>query len=310
MLDYLNNSFDDDSCDAEDSSSMNNDLLAKIRTKLDTLSDDVRKRVEAKTLFIGSCPIVLESSEDSEARYVFGQIQEIADLNKREEALDVFIDTFMVQQPTGDFDTITKAAEAKFGPSGCIFHEEISTIIHTDIMVFPPTEERDNIVLLTCGMSALPMQVPEDCQGLQYAELMMVLPKDWPLDEEAIKNMTNFWPMKFLQLLSRYPHQEETWLGVSHTMQLADPPKPPLIPGTRYWGCAFCSSPFEDFQLIELPDGTVVNLILLLPLYQEEVEFALEHDFDALMEKFGDNIPFVLQRSRVNVITGKLEPAG
>ena len=76
----------------------------------------------------------------------------------------------------------------------------------------------------------------------------------------------------------------ETWLGVGHTVQFSEPEEeiesggfagmlvvPPL--GT------------ESASEIELADGRVVNVLMILPVYRDELDFAVEEGVEALLEK-------------------------
>ena len=48
-----------------------------------------------------------------------------------------------------------------------------------------PTEDRDSVILFTTGMSDEPMTVPDGADEFRYAELMIELPKGWPLSGKA-----------------------------------------------------------------------------------------------------------------------------
>ena len=54
-----------------------------------------------------------------------------------------------------------------------------------DICIVPPTEERDYYTLVTMGMGAHRMNVPEELAEykLERAELAIALPADWKLDQ-------------------------------------------------------------------------------------------------------------------------------
>ena len=74
-----------------------------------------------------------------------------------------------------------------FGEFENVFHELVSPDIHVDICMVPPSEERDYYTLVTMGMGAHQMNVPEELAEykLERAELAIALPKDWKLDEES-----------------------------------------------------------------------------------------------------------------------------
>ena len=72
-----------------------------------------------------------------------------------------------------------------------VFHELVSPDIHVDICVVPPSKERDYYTLVTMGMGAHRMNVPEELAEykLERAELAIALPPDWKMDEESMKEM-------------------------------------------------------------------------------------------------------------------------
>ena len=51
-----------------------------------------------------------------------------------------------------------------------------------------------------------------------------------------------------------------------------------------------------------MPSGEEVNFYQVIPLYPEEMEYKLEHDADALLEKMA-GIRFVVDPTRRNAIT-------
>ena len=58
------------------------------------------------------------------------------------------------------------------------------------------SEERDYYTLVTMGMGAHRMNVPEELAEykLERAELAIALPPDWKLDEESLKDERWYWP--------------------------------------------------------------------------------------------------------------------
>ena len=68
--------------------------------------------------------------------------------------------------------------EQYFGKVENVFHELVSPDIHVDICIVPPTEERDYYTLVTMGMGAHRMNVPEELAEykLERAELAIALP--------------------------------------------------------------------------------------------------------------------------------------
>ena len=97
-------------------------------------------------------------------------------------------------------------------------------VVHVDICIVPPTEERDYYTLVTMGMGAHRMNVPEELAEykLERAELAIALPADWKLDQESMKDEKWYWPIRLLKSLARLPINCDSWLGHGHTVEKPD----------------------------------------------------------------------------------------
>ena len=124
-----------------------------------------------------------------------------------------------------EMSAIEQHIKNTFGEFENVFHELVSPDIHVDICVVPPSEERDYYTLVTMGMGAHRMNVPEELAEykLERAELAIALPPDWKLDEESLKDERWYWPIGLLKVLARLPIAGDTWLGFGHTMDKQSP---------------------------------------------------------------------------------------
>lgn len=167
-----------------------------------------------------------------------------------------------------------------------VWHEIVSDIVHIDVHVVPPRPERPYYTLVTSGMSDLPMNAPEGAEDWKYAELMLCLPPDWPLTTEAFKDERNYWPVRWLKTLARFPHEYETWLSVAHTIPNGDPPEP-LADNTRFTGFMLVPplTTSVEFHELLVPPLRTIHFHALLPLTAAEMTFKLKHGADALMER-------------------------
>ena len=59
---------------------------------------------------------------------------------------------------------------------------------------------------------------------------------------------------------------------------------------------------WEGGEVCTLPGGEEVNFYQVIPLYRNELQYKLEHDADALLEKMA-GIRFVVDPTRRNAIT-------
>ena len=189
-----------------------------------------------------------------------------------------------------------------FGEFEQVFHELVSPDIHVDICVVPPTEERDYYTLVTMGMGAHRMNVPEELAEykLERAELAIALPKDWKLNQESMQDERWYWPIRLLKVLARLPIADDTWLGFGHTMDNEEP----FAENTKLCAAILIGpqGAEESNEVCTLPNGEEVNFYQVLPLYAAELDYKLEHDADALLDKM-EGISFVVNPARQNAVT-------
>ena len=79
-----------------------------------------------------------------------------------------------IQENIGEFDEV--------------LHELVSPDIHCDIYIVKPTPERNYYTLVTGGMGAYAMNVPDGFNGSPYAEMCINLPPTWNLKRESLAN--------------------------------------------------------------------------------------------------------------------------
>ena len=202
-----------------------------------------------------------------------------------------------------EMSAIEQHIKNAFGEFENVFHELVSPDIHVDICVVPPSDERDYYTLVTMGMGAHRMNVPEELAEykLERAELAIALPPDWKLDEESLKDERWYWPIGLLKVLARLPISNDTWLGFGHTMDKQSP----FAEDTEL--CAALLVGPQDVvwnggEVCTLPSGEEVNFYQVIPLYRNEMEYKMEHDADALLKKMA-GISFVVNPTRQNAIT-------
>jgi hypothetical protein len=167
---------------------------------------------------------------------------------------------------------------AHLGPVAWVYHEFLSDLVHLDVHVVAPTPGRDFHTLVTCGMSDRAMTVPDGVSSASFAELVMHLPADWQRGDD--------WPVRWLKVLARMPHQYSTWLDVWHTMPNGDPPEP-FAPGTGL--CALMVTPPvlapAGFELLITESGKEIAFHEVLPLHADELALKLAEGTDALIDR-------------------------
>ena len=151
-------------------------------------------------------------------------------------------------------------------------------------------------------MSALPMKTPEDIESSEFAEVMILLPKEWNLEYESFSDERNYWPIRIMKVLMMLPHPDKTWLGFGHTLGHEDDEE--LAEGIGFNSVMLAHSMelSDDFTQIELEDDKVIDIYTLIPLYKEELEYKKKNSANDLLERFDNfGIEEIVKIGRKNV---------
>ncbi|WP_304222856.1 DUF2185 domain-containing protein [Phocaeicola plebeius] len=198
-------------------------------------------------------------------------------------------------------DIIEKHIEHYYGNFEFVFHEKVSPDIHVDICLIPPSEECNWYTLVTMGMGAHLMNVPNQLkeEQLERAELVICLPEYWKLDKEHLKDEKWYWPIRLLKELARFPGENNTWLGWGHTVSYDGP----LSYTTELCASILINPPCGNVggNTCTLPDGEEVNFYQVIPLYRDELEYKLKNGTQKLLDKMNDNI-LLVNPHRLNVL--------
>ena len=179
--------------------------------------------------------------------------------------------------------------EKYIGEIESVFHEVASDTIHLDVYYIKPNELRNCHTFITSGMSFLPMNTPEGAEDCKYAELMICLPENWSVSQEAFKDEKNYWPIRLLKYMARFPHEYETWLGFAHTIPNGNPAGP-LTDGTKLNGVMLLPPILVDGQFISLKvdEERTIGFYAIVPLYEEEMNYKLKYGYEGLLDKFDE----------------------
>ncbi|EIT83645.1 ankyrin repeat family protein, partial [Fictibacillus macauensis ZFHKF-1] len=74
------------------------------------------------------------------------------------------------------------------------------------IHIIPSSEEHPFTTLFTTGMSDESMGYSIEEQAFKYAELLLKLPSDWPVEQGAMDDPAHFWPLTWLRQVAHIPH--------------------------------------------------------------------------------------------------------
>jgi len=202
-----------------------------------------------------------------------------------------------------DLQAISEHIERSWGKVEEVYHEIVSEYVHIDIHVVRATTERPYHVLVTSGMSDRPMHPPDGMEDCGYAELMLALPGNWPIEKASLNNEGNYWPFRLLKKTARFPHIYRTWLWHRHTLGGSNPPKA-FAPDVSF-SASILSFPVrcdEAARLLQISPEKRIVFFSLLPIYEEELLFARSQGSDALFEKLaGIGVTELIDKHRANV---------
>ncbi len=227
--------------------------------------------------------------EDQDALYFIEQCRQI--VAQKEEG---------PQRYSGaDYDAVEAHICRYFGKYPEVMHEIVSPDLHIDICIIPPSPQRNYYTLVTLGMGAHRMNVPEELAEykLERAELMIALPPDWKLGEEDERW---YWPVRQLKTAARLPLQNDTWLGWGHSIDNREP----YVEGVGLCGVLLVSPQTcrdKDSSVCRLADGDEVNFYQLIPLHREEMEWKQTNGADALLEQL-EQVSFIVDPNRPSAV--------
>ena len=193
---------------------------------------------------------------------------------------------------------IEEHIEKYFGQIENYYQEKDTDDIKLNIYIIPPTPKRRNITLVTGGMGAHKMNVPEslDDQKLQRAELIIILPPGWKLDSEDIEL---YWPLHLIKILSRLPIEENAWLGWGHTVDYCSN----FAPNTELSGVILTNPPFgKGSGICKFSEDDEVNFYQVIPIYNNEIEFKNKNGASALLRELFSETGHIVDIDRSPVI--------
>ena len=199
-------------------------------------------------------------------------------------------------------NTVDSFIEKEYGTYDEVFHEIVSPDVHLDIVIVPPTDEQPYYKLVTMGAGAYKMNVPTELKKykLERAEYVIFLPKEWDIKSDKEEY---YWAIRQLKAIARLPINCDSWLAFGHTVT-ANEDSSPVAENTKFNSFVFLNSIGKNNQVVKplkLNLFEEVNFYQLFPLYQEELEYKLEHSLDDLFNKIAEeDLDFIVNINRKN----------
>ena len=190
-----------------------------------------------------------------------------------------------------DLGRLEEHLETYFGGMSLVYHHDDtpSDTVHADILIVAPSPEFDHYLLVTAGLSALPIFLPGDTpQRLEreHAELCMVLPNTWRLDEASLRERRWSWPFLLLRFWARRHHLAHgNWVGEWHTLGNGEPAEP-YAPGASLAGAVlapavFLGPRFEGFKTVA--GDPPIAMLQVIPITSDELAYSMTHGAKALV---------------------------
>ena len=204
-----------------------------------------------------------------------------------------------------EINTLEQHIIRNFGEFTNVFHEVMSSDIHVDIYVIEPDRDRDYYTLVTLGMGAHRMPVPEELRPEipERAEVMITLPSDWKV---ASQQECWSWPVHLLKTIARLPVQQDTWIGWGHTVDNGGP----FSEDTLLCG-SFLVSPQQGVNELNLSgntcrlsNGEKVAFYHIIPVYRKEMEFKKAFGPELLIEYALEDVTHVVDLDRPDGCSG------
>ena len=182
-----------------------------------------------------------------------------------------------------------------FGSISRIIPVEESENLDLRIFVIEPAKERDFYTLITCGMGAYKMELPDDFKDtdLDRIEMLIYLSPNWNMELAFSKpsglitgetvtpifgSMYDEWnyPVKILKNLAQAPVNNDSYFVIGNIMDDEEP----LSPSTNDTGGILIYPAYisEEERICTLPDGEKVGFLQIMPIQSFEIDHAADLD--------------------------------
>ncbi len=160
-------------------------------------------------------------------------------------------------------------------------------------------------VIVTNGLSDYKMPVPEAEKGNEYNELYFCLPNYWKWEE--LDNPQMNWVFTWIQKLSSFVVNRETWFGHGHTIPCGKDMQ--SLSQTMKQNHFFMIRPIlleEELAPLELNDRTV-QFLALVPIFADEMDYKQGKGTVKFLKKLNNNgVTEKLDDFRANVLNSRL----
>lgn len=192
-----------------------------------------------------------------------------------------------------------KYVKEQFGDFKEVFHEIASPDVHLDVLLIEPTKEKPYYMLVTEGAGAYKQNVPREYSkyDMDYAEYIIYLPPAWNIKSNESRF---YWPIGELKKIARLPINTNSWLATGHTIH-SNEAMTSVDASTEQNSFILVGEVDKEGRsaVLKMKSGKHINFYILMPLYQEELEFEMTNGWDAFVKKVPDDyLPPVINPTR------------
>ena len=186
-----------------------------------------------------------------------------------------------------DLDILKNYVKKHYGKSQSVYRDYSSSGVHLDIAVIPPKIGKPFYTLVTMGMGAHKMTVPDRLKKIcgERTELILVLDKGWRLEE---KSEEWYWPLHLMRDAARTLAEKNSCFGAFHLIDMNKYSQPLH----KFCGAILAESEVDitdDMTPCVLTDGSRIKFLQFIPLFREELRYGRDHGGERLFDMLKEN---------------------
>lgn len=183
----------------------------------------------------------------------------------------------------------------QMGPIGSKITEKAVFEARIDLLIAEPTPERPFRSLVTCGMGAIPLDLPQylTVYNINRAELVLHMSPDWELKSRLD------WPVRLMHWLGRLPLDDAGAIGDLAIFKLDES----LKRDNPYQAVMlhYCSECHLLDPFVRLPRKDRVIFLEVIPLLAEELAYVNDHSAEEFIRDVHRFLPLAADQARTAV---------
>ena len=145
-------------------------------------------------------------------------------------------------------------------------------------------DKLDLTICITDGMRSKKMEIPAHMNYPRFTECFFCLPSYWDFQEVESEKMR--WPFEWLEKITNYFLQNDTWFGPGHTFSNGTPPMP--FSTQLKANHLIMMSPImlnDVLSPVTIGEQTI-SFLALVPIFEQEFDVKIVKGYDKFLAKF------------------------